>query len=218
VIARALASFNLFFGLLVGHSGVDALENLAFRQAGVFEPRDFGAGHNRQTIQMALQNELNRRVRETDELESDGVDANGVQLVGVGDIKNLLLRESGARQIGSGFGAEKDTLVNVRGAHQLHASVIADPCVLHLDDLSDFQVRDIEPFELLDIAGKHPGLVERTVVREGMLMAACCCKDAHTEKQSLVPHIYIVGVGKRETRTCAWVIPGWKDRCEKAGD
>src|SRR5271169_5223998 len=48
-----------------------------------------------------------------------------------------------------------------------------------------------------------------------MLMAACCREDAHTEKQSRMPHIYIVGGGKRETAACAWVIPGRKDRCEK---
>ncbi len=143
MIAGALASFDFFFGLFVGHSSVDALEDLAFRQPGVLEPRNFGAGHNRQAIQMALKNELDSGVRETDQLERNGVDADGVELVGVRDIENLLLRESSAGQIGSGFGAEEDALVNVRGADQLHASVIADPCVLHLDDLRDFQVRDI---------------------------------------------------------------------------
>jgi len=50
-----------------------------------------------------------------------------------------------------------------------------------------------------------------------MLVAACRCQDAHTEKQSLVPHISIVGGGKQETRWCAWVIPGWKDRSPKGG-
>jgi len=74
--------------------------------------------------------------------------------------------------------------VNVRGAHQLHAGVIADSRVLHLDDLRDFQVRDIEPFELLDVAGKHPRLIQRTIVREGMLMAANRRQDADAKKQS----------------------------------
>src|ERR1700688_2343066 len=48
-----------------------------------------------------------------------------------------------------------------------------------------------------------------------MLVAAGRREDPHTEKQSLVPHIYIVGGGKRETATCAWMIPGRKDRCKK---
>lgn len=184
MIAGALTSFNFLFGLLVGHSRMDAIEDLAFRQPGIFESRDFGAGHHRQAIQMALKDELDSGVRKTDQLESNGVDADGVELVGVSDIKNLLLRESGASQIGSGFSAKEDTLVNVRGAHQLHASVIADLCVLQLDDLRDFQVRDIEPLELLDVAGKHPCLVQRTIVREGMLMTANRRQDAHAEKQS----------------------------------
>ena len=152
VIAGALASFNFLFGLFVRHSGMDAVEDLAFCQPGVFEPRDFGAGHNRQAVQMALKDELDGRIRKTDQLESNGVDADGIELVGVSDIENLLLRKSGAGQIGSGFGAQEDTLVNVRGAHQLHTSVIADPCVFHLDDLGDLRVRDIESLELLDVA------------------------------------------------------------------
>jgi hypothetical protein len=183
VIARALTSFNFLFGLFVGHSSMDAVEDLAFRQPRVFQPRDFGAGYNGQAIQMALKDELDGGIRKTDQLESNSVDADGIELVGVRDIENLLLRESGASQIRSGFGAQEDALVNVRGTHQLHASVIGDSCVLHLDDLRDFQVRDIEPFELLDVAGKHPRLVQRTIVRQGMLMAARR-QDAYAEKQS----------------------------------
>src|SRR5271169_6643583 len=73
VIAGALASFNFFFGLCVGHSRMDAVEDLAFRQASVFEPRNLRAGHNRPAIQMALKHELDSGIRETDKLESDGV-------------------------------------------------------------------------------------------------------------------------------------------------
>jgi hypothetical protein len=184
VIACALASFDFLFGLFVGHSSMDAIEDLAFRQPGVFESRDFGAGHDRQAIQVALKDELNRGIRKTDQLESNSVYADGIELVGVRDIENLLLRKSGASQIGSGFGAEKDTLVNMRGAHQFHAGVIADSCVLHLYDLRDFHVRDIEPFELLDVAGKHSCLVQRTIVREGMLVAAGRRQNAYAEKES----------------------------------
>jgi hypothetical protein len=208
VIAGGLTGTNFFFGLLVGHSSIDAIEDLAFRQTSIFEPRNFGAGHYLLAIQMALKNELNRGVRETDQLESDGVDADGIEQVYVGDIEDLRLGESGASQIGCGLAADKEMLVNVRSADQLNASVIAEPCVLRLDNLGDFLVRNIKPFELLNIAGEHTRLVEGTVVREGMLMAAHRRESAHTEKQSLVPHIYIVWAGKRETRECAWVIPG----------
>jgi hypothetical protein len=214
VIASGLTRVNFLFGLFVGHSSIDAIEDLAFRQTSIFEPRNFGAGHNLLAIQMALKNKLNRGVRKTDQLESDGVDADGVKQVYMGDIEDLRFGESGTSQIGCRLTADEEMLVNVRGADQLHASVIAEPCVLRLDDLGDFLVRHIEGFELLNIAGKHPRLVERTVVGEGMLVAAHRQQDAHTEKQSLGPHIYIVGAGKRETGECAWVIPGWKDRWE----
>ena len=63
-------------------------------------------------------------------------------------------------------------------------------------------------------------MVQRTVVCEGMLVATCRYEDTRPEdtrfeKQSLVPHIYIVEDGKRETGMCAWMIPGRKDRCQK---
>lgn len=37
MIASGLASANFFFGLFSGHSRIDAIEDLAFRQAGVFQ-------------------------------------------------------------------------------------------------------------------------------------------------------------------------------------
>ena len=37
-------------------------------------------------------------------------------------------------------------------------------------------------------------------------------EDRRSEKQLLVPHIYIVGAAKRETAACARLIPGKKDR------
>jgi len=215
VIAYAFSGADFFFGLLVGHSGIDTFEDLAFRQTSVLEARHFSAGHNRLAIQMTMENELNRGIRKADELESDGVDADGVELVGASDIEDLRLGESSAGQIGSGFGADEDMLVDVRGADQFDATVIAKARVLQFNNLSDFLVGNIEPLELLDVAGEHPGLVQRTIIREGMLMAACRREDAHSEKQSLVPHNYIVGAGKREMRMCAWLIPGWKYRSQK---
>ena len=120
-----------------------------------------------------MKNELHGRVGESDELESDSVDADGVELVGVGDVEDLLFRETGAGQIGSGFRADEKMFANMGSADQVDASVIAEASVLQFDDLGDFRVRDIEPFQLLDVAGEHPRLVQRTIGREGMLMAAC---------------------------------------------
>jgi len=161
-----------------------------------------------------VKNKFHGRVRETDELQGDGVDADGVELVGAGHLDDLSIAESGAGQVRRGFGADKEMLVNVRGADQLDASIIADPRVLQLDDLGDFLVGRIEPLELLNSAGPHPRLVQRTEVREEMLITARQSEGAHTEKQSLVPHTYSVGGGKREAEGCAWVIPGIKYRCK----
>ena len=212
MIACALACVNFFFGLRVAHSGIDALEDLALRQTGVFEPGNFRAGHDGVAIQMAVKDELNGRVRKSDELEGDGVDADGIELVGAGNLEDLRVAKSRASQVGSGFGARKEMLAHVRGTDELDARVVCDPSPLQSDDLGNFLVGGIEAFELLDIAGEHSRLIQRTVVRQRMLVAAGRREDAHTEKQSLVPHIYIVGGEKRETGLCAWMIPGRKDR------
>lgn len=159
MIAGAFASANFPFGLFVGHSRIDAFENLPFRQTGIFQARDFRAGHYRLTIQMAVKNELNSRIGQADELECNGINADGIELVGMGDLDDLGLGESSPGQVGRGIGAREKMLADVRGADQLDAGFIADPCVLHLNDLGDFRIRDVEPFELLDITGKHPSLV-----------------------------------------------------------
>jgi hypothetical protein len=211
VIASAFAGVNFFFGFFVGHAGIDALEDLALGQAGVFEAGNFGAGHDRLVTQMALKNELHGRVGKAEELESDSVDADGIELIGAGDIEDLGLGKSRADEIGGRVRAGKEMLVHVRRADELDAGVIADSRVLELDDLRDLRVGDVESFELLDIAGKHASGVERAIVRERVLVAASGCEEAGAggEKQSsLMLHIPIVGGREAETGTCAWVIPG----------
>jgi hypothetical protein len=129
VIAGTLAGVDFLFGLFVGHSSIDAIEDLPFRQTGVFEARNFRAGHDRLAIQMTVKNELNGGVRETDKLESDGIDADGVELVGAGNLEDLRLGESGAGQVGGGIGTDEEMFLKVRGAHQFNAGVVANPCV-----------------------------------------------------------------------------------------
>src|SRR5580704_7606559 len=138
MIAGTLARVNFFFGLLVGHSGIDTIEDLPFRQTGVFEARNFRAGHDRLAIQMTVKNELNGGVGKTDKLESDGIDADGVELVGTSNLEDLRLGESGAGQVGCAIGTRERMFANVRSADQFNAGVVADPCVFKLDDLGDF--------------------------------------------------------------------------------
>ena len=180
MIANAFAGVNFFFGFFVGHSGIDALKDLTLGQARVFEAGNFGTGHDRLIVQMALKDEFHSRVGKAEELESDRVDADGIELIGAGDIEDLGLGKSGADEIGGGFRACKEMLVHVRRTDELNAGVIADAGVLKLDHLRDLRVGDVEPFELLDVAGKHSSGVERAIVRERVLVADGGCEGAGT--------------------------------------
>lgn len=130
MIAGAFASVNFLFGLFGGHTGIDPIDDLALRQAGVFQAGNFRAGHDRLALQMAMQNELHGRVREADELQRDGIYADGVELIGARHLEDLRLGESGAREIRGGLRAGEEMFANVRGADQFDAGVVADSRVL----------------------------------------------------------------------------------------
>src|SRR5229473_2483877 len=86
-------------------------------------------------------------------------------------------------------------LALVRVGYQSNASIVTDPGLFQPYELRDFQIRSVQSFELLDAAGPHPRLVERTIIREQMLVApAHPEEDEHTEKHELVPHVSIVSV------------------------
>ncbi len=139
VIARPLACRDFLPGLFVGHSGINAFKDLTFGQSGILELRDFRAGHDRLAGQMLVENELHRGVRKPDELERDSVNADRVQLARVRDVEDLLLGESGAGQVSRRLRADEKDLVEMRGANQLHAGVIAKPRMFQLNDLGDFR-------------------------------------------------------------------------------
>lgn len=67
-------------------------------------------------------------------------------------LQDLLLREPSAGQVGSRFGAGENALVNVCGADQFDARIVGDSGMLQFHYLRDFGVRDVEAFQLLDIA------------------------------------------------------------------
>ena len=45
MIARGLAKRRFLVGLRVGHALIDSLQNLFFREPGIFQPADFRAAH-----------------------------------------------------------------------------------------------------------------------------------------------------------------------------
>src|SRR5260370_40821962 len=76
---------------------------------------------------------------------------------------------------------------------QSHESNVTHPGLFQLYELRAFHIRGVQLFELLDVAGPHPRLVEGTIIRERMLVATTHPEeDEHTEKHELVPHDSIV--------------------------
>jgi hypothetical protein len=103
-------------------------------------------------------------------------------------------------KIHNGIGTCEQVMALVRFGNQGHASVVADPALLQLYELRDLRIVGVQLFELLDVAGKHSDLIERTIVRERMLFApAGPEEDEGTEKKKLVPHESILaGAGVEE--------------------
>src|ERR1700692_3849419 len=91
----------------------------------------------------------------------------------------------------------------VCGGYQGDASVIAEPGLLDFHQLRHFGIRSVELLELLESGGPHPGLVQRTIIGQRMLMASNREEDTDTEKQGARLHTFIVARATTVARRCA---------------
>src|SRR6202011_5132556 len=96
--------------------------------------------------------------------------------------------------------------------NQRDAGVVGDAGMLEADQLLDFGVRNVERLELLGGGRAHPGLIERAIVRERVLMATAGQEQRNAESQVTVLHILIVGVASKRTLQCAVGDTRRKDR------
>src|SRR5580704_13859089 len=103
-------------------------------------------------------------------------------------------------------------LAQVRAGNQSYAGIIADPGLFQLHELRNFQIRGAQLFQLLDVARPHPRLVEGTIIRERMLIAAADTEEEkRAEKNDLVPHSSIVAGAKgKAAESVLSEIPGRK--------
>jgi len=135
-------------------------------------------------LQASLQDKLDEIIRETDQVERDSITADGIELVRASDLKNLRFGIAGAGEIGGRIATGEWMLSLVSSGHKRDASIVAEPGLLDLDQLSDFGIGGIQGFELFEAAGPHAGLIKRAVVRQDVLLAAANEKDTDAEKQS----------------------------------
>ena len=84
-------------------------------------------------------------------------------------------------------------LALVRVGYQGQASIVADPRLLQLYQLRDFDIRSVQLFQLFDVAGPHPRLIEGTIIRERVFIASADPEEGErAEKHEFVPHASIV--------------------------
>ncbi len=189
MIARGLSHRGFPVGLRVRHALTDALENLFFGKSGIFQAADFRAAHGALALQSPVQDQIDGGIGKPDQPQHDGIAADTIQLIRFRNFQNHRLGVTRTREVDCGIGVRKLVLALVRAGNQSYASIVTDPGLLQLYKLRDFRVRSVQRFELLDAAGPHPRLVERTIIREQVLLApAHPEEDEHTEKHELVPH------------------------------
>src|SRR5216683_3940780 len=62
MIARGFAKSCFVVGLRVGHTLIDALENLFHAKPGIFQAADFRAAHRAPPLQSSMQNQIDRGI------------------------------------------------------------------------------------------------------------------------------------------------------------
>ena len=91
-----------------------------------------------------------------------------------------------------------------RVSNQSYASVIREAGLFQLYELRHFVIGNVQFFEFFNAAGPHPRLVERTIIRERMLIASARPEEEHQpEKHELVPHDSIVSGAMEKAGKCA---------------
>ena len=90
MISERLARQYFFVRFGVVHSTIDALKDLSFRQAGIFQTSNLRARKGRLVLKAALQHSLYHGIRQPDETQGHGIAAKSIEFIGGGDLQNLL--------------------------------------------------------------------------------------------------------------------------------
>jgi hypothetical protein len=213
MIARGLTQRGFPVGLRVGHSLSNALHDLFFGKAGIFQAADFRAAHGGLALQAAVQNQIHRAIREPHQAQHNSIAADDIELFAFCDFQNHRLRVARARQIDCGIRAGEKVVMLASIVYQSEAGLVTDPRLFQFYKLRHFRVGSIQRFKLLDVAGEHSGLVQRTIIRERMVIASTYPEESdRTEKHELVPHDSIVSGAMGRARECVVRDTRRKDR------
>jgi hypothetical protein len=204
MIARGFSQGGFLVRLRVRHARIDALNNLFFRKPGIFQAADFRAAHGALPLQSPVQNHIDGGIGKPHQFQHDRVGADDIQLIRFRNFQNHRLGVTRVDEIDGGVGARKRMLVLVRVGNQGHATIIRDAGLFQLYEVRHFVIGSVQPFELFGAAGPHPRLIERTIIRERMLVASARPEEEHQpEKHELVPHASIVTRADGSAGKCA---------------
>ena len=204
MIALGFARCRFLISLRVRHAFVDALENLFFREPGIFQPADFRAAHGALALKSPVQDEIDGGIGKPHQPQHDGIGADSVQLIDFCNFQNHWFSVPRACEADSGIRAAKGVLVLVRVGNQSDASVVRDPRLFQFYELRDFVIGSVQFFQIFDVAGPHSRLIQRTIIRERMLIASARPEeDYQPEKHELTPHDSILSGTTVRAGNCA---------------
>jgi len=204
MIACGFAKRRFLVGLRVRHAGIDALDDLFFREPGIFQASDFRAAHGALPLQPPVQNHIDGGIGKPDQFQHHRVAADDIELIRFRNFQNHRLGVTCADEIDGGIGARKRMLALVRVGNQSYATIIRDAGLFQLYEVRHFIVGSVQLFELFRAAGPHPRLIEGTIIRERMLIASARPEEEHQpEKHELVPHDSIVSRAAGSAGKCA---------------
>ena len=89
VVADGFADGDFSVCLFVRHTLIDALENLFFRQAGVFQTGDLITTKGRKALKATVEDSFNGGVGETNQTEHHRIATYGIEPIGPGEFENL---------------------------------------------------------------------------------------------------------------------------------
>src|SRR5207302_4339201 len=140
-----------------------------------------------------VQNQIDGGIGKPHQPQHDGVSADDIELIDYCNFQNHWLGISSAREADGVVGASKGVLVLVCVGNQSDTSVVRNSGLFQFYELRDFIIGGVQLFEIFDVAGPHPRLIERTIIRERMLIASARPEeDYQPEKHELTPHDFIV--------------------------
>ena len=194
VVARGFAGIGFGFGLLLGDALSDEFDDLFFGEAGIFQAADGGGANGRESLQFALQNRVDRGIRETDQTEHDGVAADGIELVGLRVGNDVGFGVTCVQKVRDRVCAAESAFVVVCGRDQGDASFVADAGALEAHKLLELGIGNVEGLKAIDGSGVHAGLVERAIIHQGVLVAAHRKgEDPRAEHEMRALHNLILG-------------------------